>query len=337
MGLSYLTLKLTNSCNMNRYMCGQKYSNNRNNGEEIKLEQIIHILNTNKNIKTVYLFGGEPLLYSKIIELLKELYNRNIDVLISTNGILLEKYAKELVDYNVLNISISIDTYNKKDFAKIRGKDSLWTVMRNIVTVINYRNIKGKTYPKIGTNSVILKENQNNLIKLYYFIIGNIPDIDRINIESPIMFNKEIIDKQKNYLRENFNISETTCVNFYEKLETLDNSIFNQLMILKNMPKTTFQCPTKYDDFVNTFTESFKIPTKKCFYPYNAACILPNGDVTFCIDFPDYILGNIYKNDLNEIFSGLNASKFRETIENKGYMPICSRCPHRFDYDEFYI
>ena len=65
--------------------------------------------------------------------------------------------------------------------------------------------------------------------------------------------------------------------------------------------------------------------------------VLPNGDATFCVDFPDYVIGNVYKSNVLEILNGEKSKKFRQYIIEKDGLPLCARCPHRFDKDEFLI
>ena len=53
-----------------------------------------------------------------------------------------------------------------------------------------------------------------------------------------------------------------------------------------------------------------------------------NGDVHFCADYPDYILGNITEQSFKEIYNGDRANTFRkEMMESEGgIFPGCLRC-----------
>ncbi|SHO52497.1 radical SAM protein [Anaerocolumna xylanovorans] len=64
----YLSLKLTNRCNLKCAMCGQIFSPERSSKEELELAAINKILDEASFVKQVYLFGGETLLYSRLLE-----------------------------------------------------------------------------------------------------------------------------------------------------------------------------------------------------------------------------------------------------------------------------
>ncbi len=84
-----------------------------------------------------------------------------------------------------------------------------------------------------------------------------------------------------------------------------------------------------YKDLIDLFTPSKKLVEKSCECPYTAITILPNGDVTFCTDFPDVILGNIYDTNLNDIWIGEKGQLFRKYLETNKRFPLCESCVHR--------
>ena len=62
--------------------------------------------------------------------------------------------------------------------------------------------------------------------------------------------------------------------------------------------------------------------------PWCQANVCYNGDVTFCADYNEYVLGNIKEQSFTEIFNGERANRFREEILNcDGHIvPGCVRC-----------
>jgi radical SAM protein with 4Fe4S-binding SPASM domain len=64
----------------------------------------------------------------------------------------------------------------------------------------------------------------------------------------------------------------------------------------------------------------------QCFYPWTYIEIQPNGDVSTCRDYGDYICGNITQSSIFEIFNNDRYQKFRKSLREDGMMPICSRC-----------
>lgn len=339
--LSYLTLKLTNRCNLHCVMCGQVYGNLREQEEDLNYEIIKERLKSNNDIKTVYLFGGEPLLYKKFVPLIKLLQEKSIDTLISTNGTLLDLFIDDLIKYQVRDLSISLDSMDEKFCDEIRGKGVYKKVFENIRKLIDTKKKANSEYPYIGINCVILKKNYKKLVEFYNFMKKSFPEIARINYESPMAMTEELGRKHEQVMRTEFNCDPISWKWFFNKINSYNkeelNVIYNQIEALKKKEKATFQAPTCYEDIVNSFTEEYKIPSRICIYPFSMLAILPNGDVTYCVDFPDYIVGNIYKDTFEDIFKGEKSDHIREYLKENNGLPICARCPHRFDTDEFLI
>ncbi|MFH0880834.1 MAG: SPASM domain-containing protein, partial [Lentisphaerota bacterium] len=59
------------------------------------------------------------------------------------------------------------------------------------------------------------------------------------------------------------------------------------------------------------------------------ADIQPNGEVNFCVDFPDYVIGNARDSSLGEIWNGERARRFRE-YRRTTPLPVCYRCGAKF-------
>jgi radical SAM protein with 4Fe4S-binding SPASM domain len=89
---------------------------------------------------------------------------------------------------------------------------------------------------------------------------------------------------------------------------------------------------TTQDIFYNGNKSKKKV--KRCIAPWTQTMIYPNGDVVFCNDNPDYILGNLKTERFPEIWNNNKSRKFRRFIKNN-VLPICSRCCGLY-YHPFY-
>lgn len=55
--------------------------------------------------------------------------------------------------------------------------------------------------------------------------------------------------------------------------------------------------------------------------------IMPNGDVVPCRDYSDYVVGNITKKSILDIYNDEGYRKFRGLLKKHGgLIPICARC-----------
>lgn len=65
-----------------------------------------------------------------------------------------------------------------------------------------------------------------------------------------------------------------------------------------------------------------------CYEPFQRLLIRQDGKVHPCCSFfgGEYIIGDIYKNSIREIWNGTNMAKIRLGVNSKDGFPICHRC-----------
>ncbi|KQL18644.1 GTP 3',8-cyclase MoaA [Cytobacillus solani] len=75
-------------------------------------------------VEKIRLTGGEPLLRKDLPTLVKKLSEIEglKDIGLTTNGVLLPKFAKELKEAGLLRVNVSLDTLNSELFGKINGR-----------------------------------------------------------------------------------------------------------------------------------------------------------------------------------------------------------------------
>ncbi len=57
--------------------------------------------------------------------------------------------------------------------------------------------------------------------------------------------------------------------------------------------------------------------------------IQPDGAVNFCVDFPDYSIGNLKESSIKDIWNSSKASQFRTYRRNKP-LAVCHRCGAKY-------
>ena len=57
--------------------------------------------------------------------------------------------------------------------------------------------------------------------------------------------------------------------------------------------------------------------------------VQPGGEANFCVDFPDYSMGNVGEATMEELWNGDRARDFREFRRSKS-LPICHRCGAKY-------
>lgn len=135
--IDYFRISVTDRCNLRCLYCMPSEGIKLVSHDEIlryeeiiRLSQIVYELGFRKFRIT----GGEPLCRKGISYLISGIakINSDIDLSITTNGILLSKYADELKSAGLSRVNISLDTLNKEKFKEITNFDLFEEVINSI-------------------------------------------------------------------------------------------------------------------------------------------------------------------------------------------------------------
>lgn len=127
--LNYLRISVTDLCNLRCVYCmppeGIQQVKHKN---ILSFEEIIEVVEkaVAQGITKVRLTGGEPLVRKGIVDLVRKIAQvKGVeDLAMSTNGILLKKFAKDLKDAGLMRVNISLDTLSPEKYKEMtRGGD----------------------------------------------------------------------------------------------------------------------------------------------------------------------------------------------------------------------
>ena len=135
--ISYLRISVTDRCNLRCSYCMPKEGIDLMAHEDIlSFEEIINFIEeaVKTGINKVRLTGGEPLVRKGIVELVEKIARIEglEDLALTTNGILLEKYADELARAGLKRVNISLDTLSPKTYRKITQCGDIEDVFKGI-------------------------------------------------------------------------------------------------------------------------------------------------------------------------------------------------------------
>lgn len=132
---TYLRISLTDACNMRCSYCmplstyhGTK-SNKLMNANEIF--ELAHIF-VQHGVTKIRLTGGEPLLRKDFDEILEKLATLQVNIGLTTNGLLLDKHFETLQKFGVKHINISLDSLDAEEFKRITHTGQLEKIMLHI-------------------------------------------------------------------------------------------------------------------------------------------------------------------------------------------------------------
>ena len=134
--INYLRISVTDRCNLRCCYCMPEGVQDVGMKNILTFEEIWEIVRTGVSlgITHIRITGGEPLVRKGCVNLIRGI--REIPgvetIPMTTNGVLLGNYAKQLKEAGVDGVNISLDTLDPEEFFKITGKRELQEVLAGI-------------------------------------------------------------------------------------------------------------------------------------------------------------------------------------------------------------
>lgn len=134
--INYLRISVTDRCNLRCCYCMPVGVQDVGMKNILTFEEIWEIVRTGVSlgITHIRITGGEPLMRKGCVDLIRGI--REIPgvetITMTTNGVLLENYGKQLKEAGVDGVNISLDTLDPEEFYKITGKRELQEVLAGI-------------------------------------------------------------------------------------------------------------------------------------------------------------------------------------------------------------
>lgn len=135
--INYLRISVTDRCNLRCVYCMPPEGISLlKHSDILRYEEITLVAQAaaDMGITKVRLTGGEPLVRAKITDLVAMLAEiKGIDdISMTTNGVLLERYAEDLKKAGLRRVNVSLDSLRTKRFQKITRVGKLEDVLRGI-------------------------------------------------------------------------------------------------------------------------------------------------------------------------------------------------------------
>jgi GTP 3',8-cyclase len=134
-----LRVSLTDRCNLRCVYCMPECPGWRTRDEILdfeEIERLVEIFVARLGVEQVRLTGGEPLVRQDVADLVARLGTLRAAglrrVSLSTNGVLLARYARDLADAGLDDINVSLDSLSPRRFEKITGGGRLGDVLAGI-------------------------------------------------------------------------------------------------------------------------------------------------------------------------------------------------------------
>ncbi|WP_405205909.1 GTP 3',8-cyclase MoaA [Aquimarina sp. LLG6339-5] len=198
---TYLRISLTERCNLRCTYCMPANGIPLRPKENLMTSDEIHTIAkefVNIGVTKIRLTGGEPMVRKDFPLILEKLATLPVEIGITTNGVLADRFLPLLKENNVTTITISIDSLHKDKFEKITRRnefDKVWNTIQlfqkegfhvklNIVLIKNFNEDEIIDF-------INLTKNQNLTIRFIEFMPfdGNQWNMDKLVTQ------QEIVDK----------------------------------------------------------------------------------------------------------------------------------------------
>lgn len=342
-----LSIRITDLCNLRCKTCGQwgenGFMHNRDlqekKKEEVKPERYLEIfseLTKAGHHPNVYVWGGEPMMYKGLLEVLEGATRLGLPASIATNGHLLSRGAQDYVDMPLFLLQVSIDGHTEEMHNLARpsaGKENAFAnVVSGLEEVKRQKQRKGKKLPAVASLTVVSRKNIKHLVDIYekfreyvdIFVFylswwideehaeahdkdfaqrfGFIPRLHRSWVGSWRPTDYEIIAEQ------------------FKKLRHISRGIHSPAVtILPDLSNTE-----DLKKYYTSHTADFGY--NECISIYQAMELHSDGAMSTCRDYHDYIVGNIKESSAVYLWNSPSYRTFRMSIRKQGLMPACRRC-----------
>ena len=330
-----ISFTLTNACNLRCRMCGQWSAEGYVRGGQKKTPPELVLADWKRlvdeaaahQVGSILLRGGEPFLFPGIVELLEHIHDRGLFVAIDTNGTQLKKFAADIVRIGRMHLTISVDGPEEIHDA-VRGVTGCFKQIREGVAALNE----------------LEKDRQEKTSKSICFVIspyslkglGSMPDVARsLSINTiaivPYYFVPESVGNEyTRVLSTELGCPAFSMRGFHHEQSGVDFDEFrtalaqyrNRLDGLQDYP----YLPLSEDEYRTWFGDATTpVGSLQCMNVERLIDIQPGGDANFCVDFPDYVIGNVRESTIEAVWNSERAERFRQ-FRRQTPLPVCHRC-----------
>ena len=334
-----VSFTITNACNLRCRMCGQwserGYMRERPAAARPPMaladwKRLVDEL-AEHGVTGVLLRGGEPFLFPGIVELIDHIASQGLFTSIDTNGTMLGQCAEDLVRIGRVHVTVSVDG-PEAIHDEVRGVPGTFEKVReNVARLREVEKTRGQAISKSITFTISPDSVRG---------LGVLPDVARsLEIETlcivPYYYVTESLGREyERELRDALGCTAFSWRGFAHETSGVDIEVFqaqHQKFLASLGALTSFPYLPLSDEEYALWFQDPVAPVKRADCPNieRLIDIQPNGDANFCVDFPDYTIGNARDSTIAEIWNGERAARFRE-YRRRQPLGACHRCGAKY-------
>jgi len=312
-----LYLETTSRCNSLCETCILTFGG-REPARDLSWDEFRRVVDQFPRLDRVLLHGiGEPLLNRDLARMIRHLKERRAHVLFNSNAITLTgSRAGALVDAGLDELRVSLDASTSATYARVRGVDAFAKVIANLERFSALKLRRGASHPRVSLWFTALRDNIEE-------IPGLVPLAVRVGAAGiylqRLVFNGLGLATEGQSLHGRVRRRESELIATTKEAAAREGLDFSASGAVA--PEVSL-APVEADR-----------PWSACRRPWTLVYVTVHGNVLPCCIAPwitehyeGIILGNLYRQSLEEIWWGRSYARFRDDIQTPTPPEPCRGC-----------
>lgn len=317
-----LLLEVTDRCNSRCVMC-EVWSRGENKDLDGRSAERLVLSLKKRGLRFVLITGGEPLLRPDIFEMCERLSRHGVKLVLSTNGLLLEKFERDVADHFDLVI-VSLDSHDSRGYESVRGLDGFHEVTEGI----RFLKRHGGT---VMLSHTLQKENLQGLADFIAF--SKTLNVDRVSVRPVDAFSRAFgREEWRPGLVEDLIPSEAEIGRLSELIDKIGRNYRQD--IRNGFLRPNIKGFRMIRDYFLACRGGGDFPGRKCDMPFISLTMEADGDVKPCFFLEAFAdIHEIEKSGIEPIIKSQRLAEIRRRYK-EGRIPECRRCvqPYAADF-----
>ncbi len=312
-----LYLETTSRCNSLCETCILTFGG-REPQKDLAWEEFRCVVDRFAALERVLLHGiGEPLLNRDLPRMITHLKGRGATVLFNSNAITLtRRLGRALVDAGLDELRVSLDGTTAATYARVRGVDAFAKVIGNLVQFVEVKREAGAAHPRVSLWFTALRDNIEEIPGLV--LLATRTGAAGIYLQRLVYNGLGLATKEQS---------------LYGRLPKREAALIRDTECAARAAGLSFSASGAAAPEISLTPSHDDRPWSQCRRPWSLVYVTVHGNVLPCCIAPwitehydGIVLGNLYRESLEEIWWGDRYRDFRSAIQTDVPPEPCRGC-----------
>ena len=324
-----LGLFLTDRCNFACPMCAVSDIRREGlaRGGELAFEIVERALSEcSRHQAVVDLLGGEPLLYSRIRDVLQLVAERRAVAALTTNGLKLEAFAEDVVASRLPILQVSLDGWDDDSQAARGGvRGSLERLQAGVRAVMRAK--RARRFPVVRILTAITRNNYDSLDRIHEVVAAM--GVRSWGIANYFYLNAPAQRAHLAFALRHGLPGAATAHSIEAETYLAPEQVMELKASLERVRRRNRRCGIRIAYAWDIDLDAYYSPQQAsrgllCELPYSRLDIHTDGGMAVCVSGKR--IGTVGAQTIAQAWSGLALSDYRRLYERARPMPLCFRC-----------